>query len=211
MKRQRIISVTGSVLLVCAFAFMSIASSSTKNNGGDTNQSDSVETTQGTTKSDTTDSDTKNTESNESDTPAETEDTTGATEKDDLSNAFGKTVVFDDLEITFGSKIKWVKLKNQFSEYNNKKVIELPIHVKNISDKKNHLNIFYVKVFGSKGTELDELGAYFEKKGIFYCGDLRPGAEKDLAIYFPHDGDGTYYVEFDKWSNEIEAGFEIKK
>ena len=35
MRRQRIISVTGSVLLVCAFAFMSIASSSTKGNSQD--------------------------------------------------------------------------------------------------------------------------------------------------------------------------------
>ena len=145
----------------------------------------------------------------DSDDEEDVEETT--TVADDLSNAFGKTVVFDDLELTFGKKVKFVKLKNQFSEYNGKKVIQLSCHVKNIGDKKNMLNIFYIKIFGSKGTEIDELGAYFEKKGIFYAGELRPGAETDVAFYFPYDGDGKYSIVFDNWTSEVEVGFDIKK
>lgn len=185
---KKTISVLCSFALVGVFAFASIAS------GSSDDSDSSVEV--------------KRTESTAEETEASEETTEEAV---DPSNGYGLTVTFDDLEITFGDSINWVTFSNQFSEHDGEEVVELPIHVKNVGEENNMLNVFYVKVFGSSGTELDELGTYFEDTGVFYGGELRPDAEQDLALYFPYDGDGTYYVNLDNLSEEVELGFEITK
>ena len=189
---KKTISMLCSFALVGAFAFASIAS------GSSDDSDSSVEV--------------KRTESTAEETEAPEETTEEATEEAiDTSNGYGLTVTFDNLEITFGDSVNWTTLSNQFSDYDGEEIIELPIHVKNVGEENNMLNVFYVKVFGSSGTEIDELGTYFEDTGVFYGGELRPDAEQDLALYFPYDGDGTYYVNLDNWSEEVELGFEITK
>ena len=158
--------------------------------------------------SDSTDATVKRTDSTAEETEATTEETEEAV---DTSNGYGLTVTFDDLEITFGDSVNWVTLENQFSDHDGEEIIELPIHVKNIGDENNSLNVFYIKVFGSTGTEVEELGTYFDDSGVFYGGELRPDAEQDLALYFPYDGDGTYYVNLDNFTDDVELGFEITK
>ena len=101
-------------------------------------------------------------------------------------------------------------VKNQFSEQNGKDVIELPVHVKNIGDETNHLNTFEYTFFGPKGTELDNVSAYFDND-IFRAGDLRSGAEYDTYFHLLYEGDGSYFIEFDDWSSKIELEFDITK
>ena len=144
--------------------------------------------------SDSADATVKRTDSTAEETEATTEETEEAV---DTSNGYGLTVTFDDLEITFGDSINWVTLENQFSDHDG--------------EENNSLNVFYIKVFGSSGTEVDELGTYFDDSGVFYGGELRPDAEQDLALYFPYDGDGTYYVNLDNFLDDVELGFEITK
>lgn len=139
------------------------------------------------------------------------DDSTDATIMESNNSGYGQTIVFDNLELTFGKKVKFVTLKNRFSKYNGKKVVQLPITIKNIGEKKGTLNYFYVHVFGTKGTELNLLDAYFRKNSLLYSKDLRPGAKQKVYIYFLYDGKGTYYVNLDNWIDEVELGFEIKK
>ena len=184
-----VLSKLGTCLLVGSFAFMSLASgSSDKQNGNGNGNGNGSETTAKQT------------------TEATTTETT-----QDLSDGFGKTIIFDNMEITFADSYNVTTVDNQFSEYNGQDIIEIPIHVKNVGSDNNMLNIFFVTIFGSQGTEVDELGAYFDDTGLFGAGELRPGAEKDLALYFSYDGDGTYYANFDRYSEEIEVGFNISK
>ena len=70
--------------------------------------------------------------------------------------------------------------------------------------------MFYYSLFGSQGTELDGVSAYFDDT-VDYAGDLRSGASYTKYLYFLYDGNGTYAIEFNNWSDKVELEFEITK
>ena len=49
-------------------------------------------------------------------------------------NTFGSTIVFDDFEITFGTDYHFETISNEYSDYNGRSVVVLPVNVKNIGD-----------------------------------------------------------------------------
>lgn len=132
----------------------------------------------------------------------------GASEKKIIG--LGEMFTFDDLEITLGKDISFTTLKNEFSEYNGKTVVKLPITVKNIKDETHGLNMFYYNVYGSNGTEVKTVTIYFDN-GIDEAGDLRSGASYTKYMYFIYDGDGQYAIEFDNWSSKVTVEFDVKK
>lgn len=140
----------------------------------------------------------------------------GKTENPDQSQnstkkvyGFNEAFVFDNLEITIGSNYAFEVVQNHFSEYNNQSAIKLPITVKNLSNDTHGLNMFEYDVYGSKGTEAQDLGAYFDEN-IDHAGDLRSGASYTKFLYFLYDGDGKYAIEFDNYSTKITVEFEIR-
>lgn len=137
--------------------------------------------------------------------------TNNITEK--LSNkAYGlnDTFTFDDLEITIGDNIEFTRVNNQFSDYDGKTVVKLPITVKNIKDETHRLNMFYYSIFGTEGIELDSLSAYFDD-AVDYAGDLKNGGSYTKYLYFLYDGDGEYSIEFDNYSSKVIVEFDVKK
>ena len=122
-----------------------------------------------------------------------------------------KPFEFDNLEITIGNEISFVKVDNQFSEHDGKDVVKVPITVKNKKDKSHNLNMFYLKIFGSKGTELDSITAYFMEDDVDFAGELMPEASYTKYLHFLYDGDGVYTIKFDNYSKEIEFKLNIKK
>lgn len=127
-------------------------------------------------------------------------------------NTFGSTIVFDDFEITFGTDYHFETISNEYSDYNGRSVVVLPVNVKNIGDETHSMNMFFYKFFGSQGTELEMVSTYFMFDGadvVDFKGELRPGSSYDSNFYFLYDGDGTYYIEFDDFFTEIEAEFDI--
>lgn len=109
----------------------------------------------------------------------------------------GDTFTFDDLEITLGKDYSFTKVNNQFSDHNNADVIKLPVTVKNLKSESHSLNMFYTKIFGSKGTELDGVSSYFmEDENIDFAGELRSGAAYTKYFHFLYDGDGKYAIDF---------------
>ena len=122
----------------------------------------------------------------------------------------GEKFEFDDLEITILGDYSFTSVDNQFSDLNGRDVIKLPIEVKNIDDEKNHLNMFYYSCFGTEGTELDGVSAYFDDT-IDYAGDLQPGASYTKYIYMLYDGDGKYLIDFDNYSDKKTVEVNIKK
>lgn len=145
-------------------------------------------------------------ENNNNSTPANSE-TNDSKNKYSLNETFK----FDDLEITIGSNILYTTVSNRFSDYNGKEVVKIPVTVKNLKDETHSLNMFYYKVFGSQGTELDSISSYFDDDCIDYAGDLRSEASYTKYFYFLYDGNGTYAIEFDNWSNKIIVEFDINK
>lgn len=124
--------------------------------------------------------------------------------------SLGDTFVFDGLEFTFDTTYSFVTIENRYSEYNGRSVIKLGVNVKNISSEKNHLNMFYYDLFGSKGTELNGVSSYFDNN-IDYAGDLKPNASYKTYFYILYDGDGKYSIDFDNYSQEVSLEFDITK
>lgn len=128
---------------------------------------------------------------------------------------FGSTFVFNDLEITIGNAedITWSTIDNQFSDKNGADVIVLPVTVKNLKDESHRLNMFYYKFYGSAGTEIKSVGTYFFDSDIGYAGDMRSGASITSAFHIVYDGDGDYYIEFNRSfaTKKIEVKLPITK
>ena len=108
---------------------------------------------------------------------------------------------FSGLQIEFTQDVKVETVDNQFSEYNGTKAIGIPVTITNTSDDTNYLNMFYVKMFGSKGTETDRLNSFFNDGDAVFS-KLRSGASIDGYFYIPYDGDGDYYISFDNIVND---------
>lgn len=125
--------------------------------------------------------------------------------------ALDEMFVFDDLEITLGSEVSYTTVSNSYSDHNGKTVVKMPITVKNLKDETHSLSMFYFKIFGSQGTELDSVSSYFDNDCVEYAGDLRTGASYTKYLYFLYDGNGTYAVEFDNWSKKITVEFDVTK
>lgn len=124
---------------------------------------------------------------------------------------FNDTFEFDDLEMSISSDYIFDTVSNKYSSYYGSEYIKLPITVKNINDETHGLNMFFYKVYGSKGSKVENLNIYYTDDSVDYAGDLRSGASYTKYIYFLYDGDGTYSIEFDSWTEKKVVEFNITK
>lgn len=122
----------------------------------------------------------------------------------------GETFVFDELEITLDSTYSFATINNRFSDLNGRDVIRLGATVKNLSEDTHSLNMFFYDLFGSQGTELETVSAYFDDN-IDYAGDLRPGASYHTNFYILYDGNGKYGIDFDNYSQKVDVEFDVQK
>lgn len=118
------------------------------------------------------------------------------------------SVLFDDLEITVDPSITLAEISNQFSELDGSTALVVPVTIKNTGDETSSLNMFYAKYFGSKGTELDSLYFFFDDGSDLFK-DIRPGASITANYYMLYDGDGTYYLTFNSFSETKEIAIEV--
>lgn len=123
----------------------------------------------------------------------------------------GDTITFAGLKLTFDSTYSFTTLKNSYSEYNERDVIKLGVNVKNVSTEKNSLNMFYYKLFGSKGTELRSVSAFFGDDVIDFAGELKPSAAYKAYFYILYDGNGKYSIDFSNHSEEISVELKVTK
>lgn len=121
----------------------------------------------------------------------------------------GSTINYDDLAIEFGSDLQTTTLQNQFSDKNGETVLFVPLKITNNGSEPKSLNMYAVKAFGSKGTELDTVFTYFEDDARM-AGDMRPGASQEANLYFLYDGDGTYYLDFGFYKTEVEVEIPVQ-
>lgn len=131
-------------------------------------------------------------------------------EPEEKELSYGDTFTFDGFEITISDSIEWGVVENRFSDHNGSDVALVPVHVKNNSGETGKINMFNIKYFGSQGTELDVVSAYFDNC-IDFAGDLRDGAEYDTYLTLLYDGDGDYYVVFENFTESVEAKLPITK
>ena len=123
---------------------------------------------------------------------------------------FNTPFIFDEIEISYGSELKWATVDNRYSDHDGKEVILIPTTITNKSDKTHGLNMFYYEIFGPQGLRLDSVSAYFDDN-IEDVGDMRPGATATGYLSILYDGDGDYYIAFDNFDQQFEVKLPISK
>lgn len=124
----------------------------------------------------------------------------------------GKAFVFDDLELTFSSEYTVATYDQPYSSINGTEYVRLPVFIKNVGDEANSLDFLSFKIYGSKGVEVDSLGAYFYDSDAADFGDsILPGVTVEQALYFEYDGDGEYRIDFGLFKVEKTLKFDIIK
>ncbi len=122
---------------------------------------------------------------------AKSEISTDASSDYSLDEAFS----FRNFEVTVGSDISVVTINKELSADNNKKVLRVPITVKNTGTSKDHISMFFYKLFDESKTELLSKGSNFDDS-LDYAGDLNPGDSYTKYFYIPYESNGKYYIEF---------------
>lgn len=155
-------------------------------------------------------------DSNDTDTKKPNEGNSQENEKTDNKKeeyVLGKAFKFDDLEITIGNEFTYTVVDNEYSDHHQAEVIKIPVTVKNLKDETHGLNMFYYNFYGSKGTRVDTVAALFSENNdsVDFAGDLRTDASYTKYFYVIYDGDGTYTIEFNNFSEKISIDFEVKK
>ncbi len=115
------------------------------------------------------------------------------------------SAIFGQCQISLvpNAELKIDTLQHESAKHNGETVVGIPILVKNISNETSNLNEYKLTIYGSKGIELDKVHYYFEDGDRAFT-NLRPGAEIDGYIYALYDGDGDYYITFDKLYSPVE-------
>lgn len=120
---------------------------------------------------------------------------------------------FDGFQITIKDNYSMTKVDNMFSEYDQKKVVKVPIKIKNLKDERDSLNMFFYEVYGPKeDTKLNTVSAYFmeDKKELDFGSKILPGKTVTRNAYFLYEGKGDYVFYFNNNSEEIQAFITIK-
>lgn len=112
-------------------------------------------------------------------------------------------VKVDDLE-------DFVKIENDLSADNGKIVIKVPVTIKNKSEEKDHLSMFYYKMYNPEGEEILSKGQYFDDS-LDYAPDLDPEQSYKKYVYMPYTTDGSYVLEFNNFSKKIKIVINSKK
>ena len=103
---------------------------------------------------------------------------------------------FDGLKIKISSKYSIINLDNQYSIYNGRKVIKIPVTITNNSDKDYSLNLFYYDVYDDYGNKIDEVAGYFEES-LYYAENLKQNESYTKYIYALYYDNNSYTIKFD--------------
>jgi len=146
----------------------------------------------------------------------------GTTEKASSEDAtpegvygLGDTFQFDGssglVELTFGTTITFTTVDNSFSDIDGEYVIVIPVTMTNVGEETGGLNMFDITAFGSSGTSLESVDAFFMDDDIRWGNDLRPGATLDSYLHILYDGDGEYVIEFGLFGDTPELVFDVQR
>ena len=113
----------------------------------------------------------------------------------------GEAFSFMGFKITISEPKEILTIEKEMSADNGKKVIKVPVTVKNENKEKDHLSMFYYKFYDSKNNALSSKASYFEDS-VDYAKDLEPGDKYDKYFYIPYEGSGNYIIEFNNFSTK---------
>ena len=122
----------------------------------------------------------------------------------------GETFNFMSFEVKIDKIAGYEKVDKELSADNGIEVIKIPITVKNNGSSKDHLSMFYYKMYGPDNKEILSKGQHF-KEALDYAEDLEPGKSYTKYLYIPYSGNGNYILEFNNFTDKIKIVLNVKK
>lgn len=138
------------------------------------------------------------------------EPVTGNNEEIQSDFEIGESFEFMDFEVTINKIKGFTKIDKEYSADDGLEIIKLPITIKNNGSSKDHLSMFYYKMYSPDNKEILSKGQYFDES-LDYAADLNPGESYTKYIYIPYSGNGNYILEFNNFSNKIKIVLNVKK
>jgi len=121
----------------------------------------------------------------------------------------GETFRFMSFDVTVNNYESIETIDKSMSSDNGKKVIKVPVEVKNTGDSNDHLSMFYYKLYDASNKEVNSKGSYYDDS-LDYAKDLKPGEKYTKYLYIPYDGPGKYVIEFNNFSSKLKLVIEVK-
>lgn len=115
-----------------------------------------------------------------------------------------KSFDFMGFEVIVKSNVQILTIRRELSADNNRRVVRVPVTVRNKGNKNNHISMFYYKFFNTNGIELASKGSYYNDS-LDYAKDLAPGEKYDKFFYITYEGAGKYIIEFNNFSNKYKV------
>ena len=126
------------------------------------------------------------------------------------TSAVGEDIIFDNLIINISKKYEILTLDNNYSIYNGKKVIKIPVKITNKSDKNHSLNLFNYYIYDDYGNNIDEVAGYYDES-LYYAEDLKKDESYIKYIYALYYGNDSYIIRFSNKEKTINIKYTIKK
>lgn len=126
------------------------------------------------------------------------------------TSAVGEDILFDNLIINISKKYEILTLDNNYSIYNGKKVIKIPVKITNKSDKNHSLNLFNYYIYDDYGNNIDEVAGYYDES-LYYAEDLKKDESYIKYIYALYYGNDSYIIRFSNKEKTINIKYTIKK
>ncbi len=125
----------------------------------------------------------------------------------------GDSFKFAGYKLTTSKELELTTIADQYSSYNGKEIIKVPVIVQNLTPTVGKLNMFYYKYLGPKGIEVENPAiSITDKDSIDYSGELAPNATSEqLYFYILYAGDGKYTISFDNLEEKAIIEFNVKK
>ncbi len=123
--------------------------------------------------------------------------------------AFNETFSFDNYEISINDDYSFEVIDNEYSDYNGKTVVKLPITIKNNYIEARIFDIYSYDIYSFQDRIVDNASSYFEES-IDHGSILEPNETYLRYFYFIYEGDGEYIVKFEKGNEHILVEIKIE-
>ena len=95
------------------------------------------------------------------------------------------------------------------SELEGSRVVGVPVTVTNVGTQSSSPDAWAIEVYGPDGMQQDDLANYMLDDSLMNVSGMRPGATTTAYVYLLDEGEGTYTIVFDDFSEQWEISVEL--
>ena len=131
------------------------------------------------------------------------------TQSNTSEKGLGDTFTFDNLEITVGSTAEVFVADESVDSYEGKEFIKVPLTIKNVGTDENRFKSYNYSIYFGEDY-LFKMGTIFDDS-VESSDFIGSGETYNANIYFLYEGDGSYKIELNNYTNIVNIVFDVTK